>query len=82
MFLLVDKMVKIFRTQRFYRIRLKEPDKRHYKKFRIKQIDGFKAVIGIKRKEGPRGGKTEITSLIVPKKMGKRKVRKLIKEFA
>jgi hypothetical protein len=74
-------MPQIHATKHYYRVRIRKPSKRKYVRYRVIQIDGVKAVVGVKRKKGKRGGKTETQSILVPKRYGLKAARKWRKRF-
>jgi len=71
---------KIHKTKKTIRVRLVSPTK--FKTFR--KIDlgkGIKGVVGIKMHPGKRGGKTQLQSIIIPKKLDGMRARKYIHKF-
>lgn len=70
-------------TKRGKYIRERIHNPKGYVRYRTKALSkekGIKAVIGILPISGKRGGRTEIESVLVPKKLGVRKARRIKKE--
>jgi len=74
-------MPQIHATKHYYRVRIRKPSKRKYVRYRVIQIDGVKAVVGVRKRKGRRGGKTEIQSVLVPKKYGPKAAKRWRKRF-
>jgi len=59
--------MKILKGKKYYHLRLKEPNKKKYKTYRIIKIDGVKGIVALRRKLGKRKGRTELVSILIPK---------------
>jgi hypothetical protein len=66
---------------KYIRERIQPPGK--FERFVTKKVgkNGEKVVLGIKKHKGPRGGTTEVQSVLVPKGMGVKKARAEKKKF-
>jgi hypothetical protein len=56
----------IEKTRKYYRVRIREP--KGYIRYRTKPLPrGAKGVYGVRPSKGPRGGRTELQSVLIPK---------------
>ncbi len=63
------KVIKVERTKNFIVKDYKDPPRKEVKGYRTKKLrDGTLVTVAILRKEGPRGGRTEVVNIKKPRR--------------